>query len=511
MLWLGKKLFRLREKINVGRGLLAEDQEKPFLEHLEDLRQTLVRMIVALGLAMVIAYSFHERLVEVVEHPIRAAKVGWPQNETLPDGLSPEDWINVKKITRGLLDLPPSSHEVWVAEVAGEDAGRLRAHAEALRFHVTSALLPRGQREDFLRGALAAQPAVLESALQMMQRQPDSRLDFEVVKRGGDIISMVTLGVAEGFNTTIKLSLYAGIIMAFPFLLYFLLLFVLPGLKPEEKRVLWPSLAIGFGLFLVGVCFAYFVVLPRALGFFYGYTTELGWSADYRFSEYSSFVTQVTLIFGLGFELPVVVYALIRLGVISFSTMKRTRGYAVLIIAVVSAIITPTPDAGTMLALTVPLVVLYELCIWLAFFHERALRRREAREEAERRARREKANLAAAYTSHPEPEELSPSAGDSAHFDSASALRTAPQTDSLGRAWEPPQEPESGGETPPVMAEPELGPFGDDAPAEGGSPKTAAPYEELSPDSGPAPAEDAPPSAPPGEELNESPPDRPQA
>jgi sec-independent protein translocase protein TatC len=486
MLWLGKKIFRLREKLTIGRGLMAEDEEKPFLEHLEDLRHALMRIITTLVIAMVLCFTFKDTLVDVIMYPIQSARIGWPHSDTLPTGLKPQDWIVVKKITRGWLDLPADRHQAWISQVAGDQASSLAPHAEGLLYYSEALLLPEARREAFLREALAQNPPALESALQMVSRKPDARLDSAIVERGGDMINMQTFSPAEAFNITIKLSLYAGVIISFPFLLYFLLTFILPGLKKEERKVLWPSLAIGFGLFLVGVSFAYFIILPKALAFFYSYTRDLGWSADYRFREYSSFVTQLTLIFGLGFELPVVIYALIRLGLLSFSTMRRTRAYAILIIAIVSAVITPTPDAGTMLALTVPLVCLYEICIWLAYFHERAEKKREAAEEAERRARRERANLASAYTpDSPQGESaVSPAASDSHPSPDADSRSDAPHESLADSVSEPDaaaieaesvaaaSEDLSAGRSPPLTSADDTSP----APQ---TPPPGLPYEEL--------------------------------
>src|ERR1035437_7808766 len=96
--------------------------------------------------------------------------------------------------------------------------------------------------------------------------------------------------------------------------------------------MLWPALAIGSGLFLVGVCFAYFLVLPRALEFFYDWSTSLGVSNDWRIGDYISFATQFTLLFGASFELPVVVMVLVKLGLIGYEGMSRTRSYAIVAI-----------------------------------------------------------------------------------------------------------------------------------------------------------------------------------
>lgn len=117
--------------------------------------------------------------------------------------------------------------------------------------------------------------------------------------------------------------------------------------------------------------------------------------ADWTVREYTSFVTQFTLGFGLSFELPVVVLALVKMGLLSYGTLSRTRSYALIIILFLAAIIAPTPDLFTWGAMSAPLLVLYESCIWIAWYIERRDRKRElaeaevrAQEDREREARR---------------------------------------------------------------------------------------------------------------------------
>jgi len=151
--------------------------------------------------------------------------------------------------------------------------------------------------------------------------------------------------------------------------------------------MLWPAMLIGFGLFLAGVCFAYFVVLPRALVFFATWDESLGVASDWRIGWYISFATQFTLLFGLSFELPVVVMVFVKLGLLTFEMMSRTRSYAVLAIVVVAAMITPTSDIFTLSLMAVPMYVLYETCIWLAYFDEKKKRTQEAAEDKAHLAR----------------------------------------------------------------------------------------------------------------------------
>jgi Sec-independent protein secretion pathway component TatC len=368
--WAFNKIVKLREKVAVDLG--GGDVEKPFLDHLDDLRTMIVRIVVTLLVVTVITFVFCEELVKVITYPLTLAGIA-------------------------------------------------------------------------------------------------------------DKVTLQNFKVVGGFMTAMNISLIAGVIISFPFLLYFLLQFVLPGLRTNEKKVLFPAIGVGGGLFLIGVVFAYYVVTPRALEFFYKFSVDIGavakantqkdapavppassdgkqpvltngfgilweitnpgvrnvvetsadgatWSAlaatgpdgkaveakDFKFvritstagapaagtpapssapasstptstapvlataapfiwelTEYVKFICQFVLIFGMCFELPVVVMALVKLDVLNYKVMKTSRTWAAIIIAAVAAIITPTQDALTLGLLAVPMYLLYEICIWLAWYMEK--------------------------------------------------------------------------------------------------------------------------------------------
>jgi sec-independent protein translocase protein TatC len=183
--------------------------------------------------------------------------------------------------------------------------------------------------------------------------------------------SLKALGITDSIVISFHLAFYAGIVISFPLLLYFLAEFVLPALTAVEKKFLVPGIAGSFALFLIGVFVCYFWLLPKTILFFFRDTQSLGWSPNWTVQEYYSFVTRFTLGFGLSFELPVVVLALVRFGLVSFRFMARTRPYAIVIIFVLATIIAPTPDLLTLIAMGLPMCLLYESCIWIAWFMER--------------------------------------------------------------------------------------------------------------------------------------------
>src|SRR4051795_8432131 len=188
---------------------------------------------------------------------------------------------------------------------------------------------------------------------------------------GSQVGTLKALGITDSIVISFRLAFYAGIVVSFPLLLFFLAEFVLPALTAMEKRFLFPAIIISFGLFLTGVLTAYYWLLPKTILFFFCDTQSLGWAPTWTVQEYYSFVTRFTLAFGLSFELPVVVLALVRFGFISYEFMKRTRPYAVVLLFIFATIISPTPDILTMIAMALPLCLLYESCIWITWFAKR--------------------------------------------------------------------------------------------------------------------------------------------
>jgi sec-independent protein translocase protein TatC len=174
----------------------------------------------------------------------------------------------------------------------------------------------------------------------------------------------LTFSPTEPFFTTIKLSIYGGILLSLPLLLYQLYAFVLPAFSPTERRVVLPMLLAVPFLFIAGTVFAYFVVLPPALNFLLGFNTD-EFNIQIRGSEYYGFFVLTLIGVGLLFQIPVGVLAVTRLGIVSPDQLAHNRRYAVLIIAVV-AMLLPGTDPVTMLICMLPLYLLFEFSLVLA-------------------------------------------------------------------------------------------------------------------------------------------------
>lgn len=174
----------------------------------------------------------------------------------------------------------------------------------------------------------------------------------------------ITLGVAEPFLTTFTLAAYAAILIALPVVLYQLYAFILPAFTPNERRVAMPLLLMVPVLFIAGVVFGYYVVLPAALRFLLHFNTDQ-FNVQIRARDYYSFVTTTLVACGLLFQIPVGILGLNRLGIVTPKQLRKNRRYAILVIAVI-AMLLPGVDPVSMLIEMVPMIVLYELSILLA-------------------------------------------------------------------------------------------------------------------------------------------------
>lgn len=179
----------------------------------------------------------------------------------------------------------------------------------------------------------------------------------------GGLQKLQAIDVTENISVFMTVSLTGGLILAMPVILYHLIAFVAPGLTPAERKWLFIFLPVGAILFLSGVAFAYFVMLPRAIPFLVSF---LGIPTAPRPQTYFSFVTRLIFWVGVSFELPLLMAFLARIGLVSAAFLARNFRYAIVLIAIVAALVTPTPDPLNMGLVMAPLIVLYGLGIILA-------------------------------------------------------------------------------------------------------------------------------------------------
>jgi len=176
---------------------------------------------------------------------------------------------------------------------------------------------------------------------------------------------LVFTGLTEAFSAYLKVSLLTGIFIASPVVLYQIWSFVSPGLHEIEKRYVFPFVLFSTIFFVGGALFGYFVAFPSAFKYLMSFATETIRPLP-SVKEYLSLSIGLLFAFGIVFELPLFVFFLTKIGVVDAKMLPSKRKYAIVIIFIVAAIVTPTPDAVNQLIMAVPLFLLYELSIWVA-------------------------------------------------------------------------------------------------------------------------------------------------
>src|SRR6201747_2834110 len=233
-----------------------------------------------------------------------------------------------------------------VKAVSHEDQLSLVEHLDELRFRIVVCI------------------AVFAVALALCFWQNHLLLEIAGGPLPGDHKKLLTFGITEPFTTTITVAAYGALILAMPFLLYQLYSYVLPAFSPTERRTVLPILLLFPLLFLAGIAFSYFAVMPAAVKFLLNFN-DSQFNVQVRARDYYSFFSTTMLAGGLIFQLPLAILAVTRLGIVKIEQLKKNRRYAYLLIAIVAAAL-PGVDPISMLLEMVPLLVLYELSILLA-------------------------------------------------------------------------------------------------------------------------------------------------
>ena len=192
----------------------------------------------------------------------------------------------------------------------------------------------------------------------------------------------VYLSPAELVTSYMKLALVLGLVFSSPFILWEIWAFVAPGLTERESRAAGAALVAGFVFFLIGALFCFTVILPITLQFFYDFNGSRDITASISFNSYMSFILGMLVAFGVVFEMPVLSYLLARLGLLGPGLLVKGRKYAVLLIFILAAVITP-PDVVSQIMTAVPMLALYELSILVSRTAYKARRASEDEDESE--------------------------------------------------------------------------------------------------------------------------------
>jgi sec-independent protein translocase protein TatC len=312
---------------------------KTFLEHLEDFRWMLIKSIVALFVGMLVCLFAANYVIQIIKWPLTRAPVGHP-----------------------------GTNQIVVVSFGSNHLGHFQLTAEQQRS------LALGTNR-FV--SIQVKPLAIGTNRVLgwqVSDDPDAIADAQRMK-----IDLINLSPAGGFVVAFQVAIYGGVVLASPFIFYFIAAFVFPALKIRERKYVYRGLMIGVGLFLFGVAFCYFALMPLALAAAQMYSHWLGLGAlQWRAEEYISFVCKFLLGMGLGFELPVVVLTLVKIGVVDYRMLSRARRYMIVINLFLGAILT-TPEILTQLVMFVPLQLLYEITVWIAWYWDQPDRRKARR------------------------------------------------------------------------------------------------------------------------------------
>ncbi|MBI2440346.1 MAG: twin-arginine translocase subunit TatC [Lentisphaerae bacterium] len=180
-----------------------------------------------------------------------------------------------------------------------------------------------------------------------------------------------SLDITGGFAIALQIILWGGLLVSTPVIMVLVARFVLPGLNRLERKVVLGSLGFVIGLFVFGVSLGYFITLPVALKVMFGLHDWLGIRAEWTAVSYVAFAVKLLLAFGVAFEFPVVIVALGRLGLVSAAFLRAKRRHAIVITLVLAMLLTPGPDVFSQAIMAVPMMLLYEGCIWVVRLAEK--------------------------------------------------------------------------------------------------------------------------------------------
>jgi sec-independent protein translocase protein TatC len=313
---------------------IQHDDRLSLVEHLDELRTRLILCLVVFLGAFALCFWQNDRILHIMDRPLEQS--AFSKNSEDPLERSALFQQSLKRLSLQL--------EVLSRQMARSDNASASEKAEwtelSRQAQVTAAAAPK---------ATARRP--------------------------------VTLGVGEPFTVTFKVVGYAALLLALPFLLYQAYAFVLPAFSPNERQIALPLMAMVPFLFVAGVVFAYYMVLPNAINFLQNFNDD-NFDILLQARDYYRFSIMVLAAMGLLFQVPIGILAVTRVGIVTPRQLRKNRRYAILVIAVV-AMVLPGQDPVTMLLLMAPLIVLFEASILLAALVDRRVERARAREEAE--------------------------------------------------------------------------------------------------------------------------------
>lgn len=333
---------------------------KNFLEHLEDLRWVIIKCVVAVMVCMCICLVGANRGVQLLTKPLEEAsqKIG---NSVMEKAREDRLKAQADGLIKPTLQFQIGTNHM---DLFADDA---TFRALGGNPNSTNTVIP-----------MRLAPQIIGSNVVMVFRPGEPKDVQDSVKL--DLPKLVPRGPLTPFMLALKTAFFGGFGLASPFVFFFIGQFVLPALHRHEKKYLGYGVFIGAGLFLLGATFAYLVITKLMLSASIMFADWLGFhSTIWIIDDYVAVILKLLLGVGLGFELPVVLLTLVRIGILDYQKLNTLRAYAVVIILVLSALLTP-PDVISQVLMAMPLYLLYEVSVIIAYIWFRQEQREEAAE-----------------------------------------------------------------------------------------------------------------------------------
>ncbi len=335
---------------------LFDDTTMTFGEHLEVLRVHVFRAVLGIAIAVAVAMFFGDKIFFWLRSPIETAlrDSGVEENDIVMDVPKESFWSYLK----GLFSSAESSSKDAAGPVLPV-VGELRRDQLKVKVEKNDLLRALGQP-----AAVAAESADTEM-VELVLTAPEFGQLQRVIEDSGKLI---TLKVEEGFMAYMKVCFFAGLLLSSPWVFYQIWQFVAAGLFPHERRYVHVYLPMSLFLFLAGALAGYYYAFPLMLDFLIGFNKWLGIQIQPRLSEYISLAMLMPLMFGVSFQLPLVMVFLERIGICTVDTYKDNWRIAVLVISIASMVLTTSPDPWSMMLMMFPLLLLYVLGIFMCRF-----------------------------------------------------------------------------------------------------------------------------------------------
>jgi sec-independent protein translocase protein TatC len=359
-----------------------EGLQMSFLDHLDELRQRLIHSVIAIAAAFVLCFVFSTQIFNFLAVPVkrelcrerlaRQATYGQPTLDSLKDG----DFVQyffAQETAIGGVPVPLGT-TIRCKVVTAEGRKELvLAEAWMMGKNVLPAETPLNKVTH------PGESQAGSGGQSNLMTRIGAYLGFSNTPQlvCGDQDELVLLGIPSAFTLYMRVALYIGIGLAIPFLLYQVWAFISPGLYKHEKRYAVPVLTMTGVFFIAGAAFAYYIAFPAACNYLLGLQSEGGFKTLPDAESYFDLIILIMIGLGIVFQIPTVAFVLGRIGLITPKIMLKAWRYAVVSIAIISAVLTPTSDAFNMILFAAPMLVLYFLSVGIVWFFGKQRRKEE--------------------------------------------------------------------------------------------------------------------------------------